>query len=69
MTDDVNDAPILRELFQDLGCATAGTGSGYFVIDVPVHVDYAPVKRQLDDYAYGGILDYAEPCLSTRHQY
>ncbi|WP_164714329.1 DUF4265 domain-containing protein [Chitinophaga rhizosphaerae] len=67
--DDVNDAAILRELFQDLGCATASTGSGYFVMDVPVHVDYVPVKKQLDDYMLGGILDYAEPCISNRHQY
>lgn len=67
--DDVNDAAILRELFQDLGCVTAGSGSGYFVLDVPAYVDYRPVKRQLDDYAFGGILDYAEPCLSTAHQY
>ncbi|WP_341834864.1 DUF4265 domain-containing protein [Chitinophaga pollutisoli] len=67
--DDVNDAAILRELFQDLGCATSGNRPGYFVMDVPVHVDYRPVKRQLDDYAFGGILDYAEPCLAAGHQY
>ncbi len=67
--DHANDAPTLHEIFQDLGCETATTGSGYFVMDVPVHVDYNKVKRQLDDYAFGNILDYAEPCLSAQHQY
>jgi hypothetical protein len=38
-------------------------------MEIPVTVDYIPVKRKLDELEKAKIIDYAESCLSEKHQY
>ena len=57
----------IRDIFQDLGCATEKFKEGYFVMDVPVDLDYVPIRAKLIELSEKGIIDYAEPCLSAKH--
>lgn len=57
----------VREVFDLLGCSSEKCGEGYFVIDVPYSLNYAPVKNKLIELQNAAVLDYAEPCLSKKH--
>ncbi len=57
----------VREIFREMGCGSEGTGSNYFVMEVPADMDYGPVKLKLELLLDKGILDYAEACLSANH--
>jgi hypothetical protein len=59
----------VRQLFDDLGCTSEKLSEGYFVIDVPFDQDYNPVRNKLIELQEIGILGYAEPCLSEKHNY
>lgn len=61
------DANEIRNMFDGLGCSTEKLKEGYFVIDVPVDIDYVPIKLKLEELSRLGIIDYAEPCLSAEH--
>ena len=63
-TRETND---VRDIFYDLGCITEKFREGYFVIDVPAELDYAPIKLKLLELSEAGTIDYAEPCLSAEH--
>lgn len=57
----------IMEVFQILGCSTEQFKESYFVIDVPVDLNYAPIRAKLKELSEAGIIDYAEPCLSAEH--
>jgi len=57
----------IREVFDGLGCVTEKLKEGYFVIDVPVDLKYAPIRAKLQELSEKGLIDYAEPCLSADH--
>jgi hypothetical protein len=59
----------IRDMFDALGCESEKFKEGYFVINVPANVNYAPVKEKLSHLRAEGIIDYAEPCLSEKHWY
>lgn len=67
--DDGYEINAVRKIFDDMGCASEKLNQGYFAIEVPAVVDYIPIKRKLDELEKAGILDYAESCLSEKHQY
>jgi hypothetical protein len=54
--------------FINLGCEVEHFSDGYFVINVLVEQNYTPIKSKLSELQEKGILDYAEPCLSVKHQ-
>ena len=58
----------IREVFHDLGCATEKFREGYFVIDVPVVLNFTPIESKLKELSGSGVLDYAIPCLSDQHR-
>lgn len=58
----------IRDAFHVLGCVTEKFKEGYFVIDVPTKIAYAPIKHKLEELCDAEIIDYAEPCLSTEHR-
>ena len=67
--DNEKDTNTIRKLFEELGCDSEQYTEGYFVINVPAHINYQPVKLKLDQLQKNEVLDYAEPCLSSNHQY
>ena len=65
-TKDIND---IRGIFNKLGCSSERFGDGYFSMEVLASQDYTPIKQKLSELRDKGIIDYAEPYLSGRHQY
>lgn len=65
--DSKTTANEVREIFNDLGCASEKFSDGYFVIDVPFSLDYNPIQNKLIELEEAGLLAYAEPCLSEKH--
>jgi hypothetical protein len=66
--DDGYDVDVVREILEELGCKSQKINK-YFALDIPADVNYLPIKRKLDELQKGGALDYAESCLSDKHQY
>jgi hypothetical protein len=62
------DVDVIREIFEQLGCKSEKINK-YFALDIPGETNYLPVKQKLDELQKSGALDYAESCLSDRHQY
>jgi hypothetical protein len=67
--DEEYDIEAIRDIFEIIGCKSEKFNDKYFALDVPANVDYFPIKRKLDEFEKEGILDYAESCLSDKHQY
>jgi len=67
--DNEYEINTVRKIFDDMGCASEKLNQNYFALQVPVNIDYIPIKRRLDELEKEGILDYAESCLSEKHQY
>ncbi len=61
-TNDVID------LFTNLSCEVEHYSDGYFVINVIAEQNYFPIKAKLTEQQKKGVLDYAEACLSYKHQ-
>ena len=59
----------IREMFHTVGCHSEKYKEGYFVIEIPANKDYKPIKEKLSDLQLKGIIDYAEPVISEKHQY
>lgn len=59
----------IRDLFHSLGCLTEKVNEGYFVVEVPAKISYTPIKQKLSELQSDGTIDYAEPCLSSKHSY
>ncbi|MFD2999856.1 DUF4265 domain-containing protein [Pontibacter toksunensis] len=64
------DTPLLdlRKQFAELGCISMEVNEDFFVLEVPVNVNYAVVKEKLDDLEQMEEIEYAEPCLSDMHR-
>jgi len=68
LNEACNLAAIMAD-FERTGCIADKLNDKYFLITVPAIVDYIPVKHKLDGFEKGKVLDYAESCLSEKHQY
>lgn len=64
------DTPLLdlRKQFAELGCISVEVNKDFFVLEVPVNVNYAVVKEKLDDLELQEEIEYAEPSLSDVHR-
>lgn len=58
----------LRKQFAELGCISVEVNEDFFVLEVPVNVNYAVVKDLLDELEQQGEIEYAEPSLSDIHR-
>lgn len=58
----------IREIFNQMGCESEGTSSGYFSMEVPFNLAYAPIKQKLDELFNDKVIDYAESCLPKHHE-
>lgn len=69
LMDKSKDINSIRETFEKLGCVSEKVNEGYFSMEVPVMVDFKPVKLKLDEMEANEIIGYAEPCLSNDHRH
>ncbi|WP_179222953.1 DUF4265 domain-containing protein [Pontibacter ummariensis] len=58
----------LRKQFAQLGCVSEEVNEDFFVLEVPVGVNYAVVKDLLDELEQQEEIEYAEPSLSDIHR-
>ena len=49
-----------------MGCGSAKLNYRYFALNIPVNLDYIPIKRKLDELEKNRTLGYAESCLSEK---
>ena len=59
----------IREIFNSMDCKSEKFKEAFFVLEVLADTDYQPVKQKLIELQDKGIIDYAEPVLSDKHQY
>ncbi|MXV14325.1 DUF4265 domain-containing protein [Hufsiella ginkgonis] len=59
----------IRDIFNDMGCPSEKASEGYFVLEIPVNVDYRSVKQKLSELENNNVIGYAEPVLADGHQY
>jgi len=59
----------LREIFNLLGCESEKFNEEYFVIEVPVTLDYKPIREKLMELETQEMIYYAEPNLGYSHKY
>ncbi len=59
----------IRDIFNSLDCKSEKFKEGYFVIEILADKDYKPIRQKLTELQDKGIIDYAEPVLSDKHQY
>jgi hypothetical protein len=59
----------LRNTFNDIGCISEQLNDRYFAMEIPADIAYLPIKRKLIELEDANVISYAEPCLSTIHQY
>lgn len=59
----------IRDIFNSLHCQSEKIKEGYFVIEILADKDYQPIKLKLTELQDAGVIDYAEPVLSDKHQY
>ena len=59
----------IRDIFSSMNCKSEKFKEGYFVIEILADKDYKPIKQKLTELQKKGIIDYAEPVISDKHQY
>jgi hypothetical protein len=62
------DKEIIRKKVFDLGCESEGMNDNFFVIEIPKNINYTSIKKLLNEYENNKFIEYAEPCLSVKHQ-
>jgi Domain of unknown function (DUF4265) len=64
------ETPLLeiRKKFAQLGCVSVEVNEDFFVLEVPLNINYAVVKELLDDLEDAAEIEYAEPSLSDVHR-
>lgn len=68
ITRDEFNSVLLTDQLEELNCNTERLNDQYFSVEIPKTEDYSNIKKVLDNYEGQDILDYAEPCLSDKHQ-
>ncbi|MEM9674894.1 MAG: DUF4265 domain-containing protein, partial [Bacteroidota bacterium] len=68
MTTDKIAKQIIRNELRELNCSSEGLNDKFFSVEVLRKIDYKSVKEFLNEYEQKGVLEYAEPCLSEKHQ-
>ncbi len=62
------DKEIIRDRFKVLNCASEGLNDYYFSMEILKDVNYATIRKMLTTYENEKFIEYAEPCLSEKHQ-
>jgi hypothetical protein len=62
------DKEIIRKEVFDLGCESEGINDNFFVIEIPIEINYNSINKLLKEYERKKFIEYAEPLLSVKHQ-
>lgn len=65
--DENQDIEKLREEFNNMNCESEGTGTGYFVMEIPFEINYNPIFKKLSELEAKKIISFAEPQISEKH--
>jgi len=68
ITDEKINKEHIRDEFKALNCKSEGLNDFYFSMEILATTDYSVVKKRLEEYETQGLIEYAEPCLSEKHQ-
>jgi len=66
--DGKTDKEIVREELKQLECLSEGLNDSFFSLEIVEKINYKTIIDLLEEYVEKGILAYAEPCLSVKHQ-
>ncbi|RYG40397.1 MAG: DUF4265 domain-containing protein, partial [Chitinophagaceae bacterium] len=66
--DEFIDYHTVTDPLMLLGCEFEGVRKRYFVLNIPGHISYKPIREALTRLKDQGVLDYAEPVLSPKHR-
>jgi hypothetical protein len=69
LMDTEKEINTIRDIFNALGCESEMLNNKYFALNVPAAIDYFIIKAKLDELSGKGEIDYAETCLSDKHDY
>ncbi|MBD3581548.1 DUF4265 domain-containing protein [Flavobacterium selenitireducens] len=61
------EASKIREEFGLMGCENEGIQDNYFVMEVPFEVEYKEIFGKLSELESAGIISFAEPVISEKH--
>lgn len=68
MTTDELDKQVIRDELKEHNCLSEGLNEKFFSVEILKSTDYRTIKQLLTKYEQQGILEFAEPCLSEKHQ-
>lgn len=68
LMDTTKDINTIRDIFKELGCLSEKLNDRYFAMEILAKNDYSPIKQKLKELEENGVISYAEPCLSAKHQ-
>ena len=68
MTTDRLDKQVIRDELKEQNCLSEGLNKKFFSVEIPKSTDYRIIKQLLTNYENQGVLEFAEPCLSEKHQ-
>jgi hypothetical protein len=58
----------IRTVFHELGCGSEKQFERYFSLDIPPGISYHIVRDKLCEMEAGGMISYAEACVSDEHR-
>ncbi len=68
LNDETQNIDDLRSEFKALNCQSEKFNDTYFSLEIPKSVQFSEIKKRLMAYESKDIIDYAEPCLSKKHE-
>ena|SRR5438270_1115536 len=69
VVDDDTDIEEIRKEFFELDCLSDALSNRYFAMEVKATTNYLLIKNKLNTLKAQKLIDYAEACVSARHQY
>ncbi len=68
MTTDEMDKQVIRDELKEHNCLSEGLNKKFFSVEILKSTDYRTIKQLLTKYEQQDVLEFAEPCLSEKHQ-
>jgi hypothetical protein len=69
VVDDDTDIEEIRKEFFELDCLSEALSNRYFAMEIKATTNYLLIKNKLNTLKSQKLIDYAEACVSGRHQY